>query len=69
MIKRGNITMYSKYIKALIRDYRTMNPNSFVDKYGYEAQFKARKLSNEQYNIERIDAQVKRATINARKVY
>ena len=38
--------MYSKYIKALIRDYRTMNPNSFVDKYGYEAQFKARKLSN-----------------------
>ncbi|HUU87535.1 MAG TPA: hypothetical protein VMX17_07245 [Candidatus Glassbacteria bacterium] len=45
-----------------------MNPNSFVDKYGYEAQFKARKLSNEQYNIERIDAQVKRATVNARKV-
>jgi len=61
--------MYSKYIKDLIRDYRTMNPNSFVDKYGYEAQFKARKLSDEQYNIERIDAQVKRATINARKVY
>ena len=60
--------MYSKYIKDLIRDYRTMNPNSFVDKYGYEAQFKARKLSDEQYNIERIDAQVKRATINARKV-
>ena len=61
--------MYSKYIKALIRDYRIMNPNSFVDKYGYDTMYKARKLSNEQYNIERIDAQVKRATINARKVY
>jgi hypothetical protein len=31
--------------------------------------YKARKLSDEQYNIERIDAQIKRATINARKVY
>ena len=61
--------MYSKYIKALIRDYRIMNHNSFIDKHGYDAILKAHKLSNEQYNIERIDAQVKRATINARKVY
>ena len=61
--------MYSKYIKALIRDYRIMNPNSFFYKYCYDTMYKARKLINEQYNIERIDAQVKRATINARKVY
>jgi hypothetical protein len=61
--------MYSKYIKDLLHDFRNLNQSSFIDKHGYSSILKANRLNNEQNNIERVDAQIKRATANARKVY
>ena len=46
---------YSKYIKALIRDYRKMAYKSFLDKHGSSAVALAKKMSERQKHEQSID--------------
>ena len=61
MIKGLNkdYNMYSKYIKALIRDYRKLNYKSFLDKHGSSAVALAKKMSERQKHEQTIDNQTR----------
>jgi len=49
----------SNYIKKLIKDYRTLNTKSFLDKYGPTVVKLAKKMSERQDHEQRIDSQVR----------
>ena len=53
-------SMYSKYIRDLVKDFRTLNHKSFIDKHGASAMLKAFKHSEQMYRINQIDSEVKR---------
>ena len=52
--------MYSKYIKELVKDFRTLNQKSFIDKHGAKAVLKAFKHSEQMHRINQIDSEVRR---------
>jgi len=52
-------TMYSKYIKELIKDYRKMAYKSFLDKHGVKAVTLAKKMSERQKHEQTIDNQIR----------
>ena len=45
----------SNYIKKLIKDYRTLNTKSFLDKHGLKAVALAKKMSERQTHEQKID--------------
>ncbi len=49
----------SKYIKELIKDYRTLNHKSFLDKHGPTVVKLAKKMSERQAHEQRIDNQAR----------
>ena len=49
----------SKYIKELIKDYRTLNHKSFLDKHGALAVKLAKKMSERQAHEQSIDNQTR----------
>ena len=51
--------MHSKYIKELIKDYKTLNHKSFLDKHGPTVVKLAKKMSERQDHEKRIDSQVR----------
>ena len=51
--------MHSKYIKELIKDYRTLNHKSFLDKHGPTVVKLAKKMSERQAHEQRIDNQTR----------
>ena len=52
--------MYSKYIKQLLKDFKSLPHQQMIDKYKLDEILKANKLTQQQSHIQIIDSQVKR---------